>query len=176
MQGAGTALWTGSRRSVVQISSFGGNLWRERTVTFGSRGRRPEVASTANAQPLPIPAAGAPAAPGNSRKSAGEGAAPEAPGNSPSSCCPRRPSNQNGRQSRDARQGPPPPAPGRHAPARGAAPEAAPVAGPPQFYAPQPRRVAAARVAAVRPRVAGAAPDLCLALLHCVRLSSLLPC
>ena len=37
-----TALWTGSRRSVVQISSFGGNLWRERTVTFGSRGRRPE--------------------------------------------------------------------------------------------------------------------------------------
>ena len=67
------------------------NLWRERTVTFGSRGRRPEVASTANAQPLPIPAAGAPAAPGNSRKSAGEGAAPEAPGNSPSKLLPPPP-------------------------------------------------------------------------------------
>ena len=113
-----TALWTGSRRSVVQISSFGGNLWRERTVTFGSRGRRPEVASTANAQPLPIPAAGAPAAPGNSRKSAGEGAAPEAPGNSPSKLLPpppvkpewtpkpRRPSRPAAPSSRSSRPSP----------------------------------------------------------------------
>ena len=82
------------------------------------------------------------------------------------SCCPRRPSNQNGRQSRDARQGPPPPAPGRHAPARGAAPEAAPVAGPPQFYAALARRVAApelSRAASPRPespRSGSASPGL----------------
>ena len=84
-------LWTGSRRSVVQISSFGGNLWRERTVTFGSRGRRPEVASTANAQPLPIPAAGAPAAPETAGKAPAKALPRAARGNSPSKLPPPPP-------------------------------------------------------------------------------------